>query len=402
MSNKYNQIDSFLKIFRDIALENPQISFLSNDAKDMIYGQLIRLNVSKEDRRYDVSNEHFYDWIKRYQNVENINCFIDPDWSYFCQFQNGYWSTNEHIKVYIPLDSKHIKEGANLIFDFLAKNNVTHISKIGKKIRFDDIVIRLTNEQDARNLIEFVKQNSYINEGLILPNPFAYNKDGLALACDGEISYNSTIARCISIYIHEKKQIQRLNEVSVNDFYNFLINYYNKVFITENNYEKIIKDFKLNEYNEYLDLEIKNYKQVLALIIKSASPDFGYEDYVKHFNDCLNNDDKRKTNEFGMGLAKEYSEKNNINLDNLVLELVWVMSNKYGNSTAINSIKDYLNTGIPNRITRDNNLRKRVIDCNLKDYINKYLNENHLTFEVYLNYLQTASMKNEQHLGKQK
>ena len=43
-------------------------------------------------------------------------------------------------------------------------------------------------------------------------NPFAYNKHGLALACDGEISYNSTIARCISIYIHEnntKSNFQR-------------------------------------------------------------------------------------------------------------------------------------------------------------------------------------------------
>lgn len=388
MNNKYEQIDKFLKIWRDVALENPNIDFLDTNTSDIIYSYLFKQNVKKNDQTIDISNTCFSTWIDNFKNISNIDCFVSPNWPYFCQFKNLKSFNGDYLKVYIPLDGDHIKEGINIIFNFLAKNNISHASKVSKEIRFDDVVIRLISEQDVDKLLNFVKQNSYIQSGLIPPNPFAYNKDGIALACDGALSYNSTVSRFISLYINNKKIKQDLDNVGVSDFYNFLIAYYNNVF-TEKNYQIVINDFNLKTDDEELNSIITNYKQVLALIIKSSSPDFNYSDYLEHFRECssgtLNNNyivtnDKENGNKF---------------LEDLLLDVVQTMSLKYGKEVAINSINVYLSTGLSNRITRDNNLRFRVVNSELRVYLNNVLKQSNLSLNEYINLLEEKNTKQE-------
>ena len=45
------------------------------------------------------------------------------------------------IKLYIPMDFEHIKEGANQLFDFICDINVEHQSKIAASIRNDNKLI---------------------------------------------------------------------------------------------------------------------------------------------------------------------------------------------------------------------------------------------------------------------
>ncbi len=52
-----------------------------------------------------------------------------------------------HIKLYIPLDARHIYRGVDQIFNFLSENDISHVSKVGSAIRNDDIVIRLENRK---------------------------------------------------------------------------------------------------------------------------------------------------------------------------------------------------------------------------------------------------------------
>lgn len=384
MYSKYQQIDDFLKIWRDVAKENPNFSFL--DHRKTVYHYLTRLGVSDYDQNLTINESIFPNWTKRFTNVENIDCFVSESWRYFCQFVNRGEPRNDNIKVYIPLDSKHIYNGANMIFDFLAQNNIHHTSKIGKHIRFDDIVVRLDDTQTAEKLLNFINSNTYIQEGLIKPNPFAYNKNGIALACDGMLSYNETVANIISFYIENARKTNTLDKVGVQEFYNFVNNYYQDVF-SNNNYNRLIADFNINKFEEMGDYAITNYKQVLALIIKSADHNFTFDNYLNHFKACETGarDIDYLSN---MPLAKQEELNANKQTETFLLEVISAMASKYGKEPAINCVKNYINTGKSSFITRDYNLRQRVLNYSLADKINNILQNNVLSFENYISLIE--------------
>ena len=387
MTNKYERIDYFLKVFRDIAKENDKLSFGSPMCQKMIYHYLVRLGITEEQMQMDISQSGFFDtWIKRFENVRNINCFVSENWKYFCQFTNKNCNQNDHIKMYIPLDEQHLYNGANIIFDFLASNDIKHSSKIGKHMRFDNIVIRLTNKEDASKLTEFIKNNKYIQEGLIPSNPFTYSKDGIAYACDGYISYNRTVSHCINLYIEDRKKTNKLDDVSVMDFYYFLTKYYENVFLN-NNTNKFVYDFSIEEHKVDVENEFKNYKQVIALIIKSAGPNFSFEDYLNHFEACMRGED---IDYLRLPIQKQPEVKNiqtDNNPENLLIEVIDKMAGKYGKQVAIASVKSYLINGLVQHITRTDGLRERVINSNMRSSVLKVLEDNHLDFETYVQLL---------------
>ena len=199
ISNRYKRMDDFIQRWKQIALENPNVSFDDVAIQNAIYSDLVRIGVSDSERKHDLSHEGvFQRWVDDFASVSNIDVFVADDWQYFCQFINRKSEVvgpeREAIKVYIPLDRMHVENGAKMIFSFLAKNNIAHASKVGKNIRFDDIVVRLSSEEDARQLLNFVDSVPYLKEGMLEPNPFAFNNQSIALVCDRKLSYNSTIS----------------------------------------------------------------------------------------------------------------------------------------------------------------------------------------------------------------
>ena len=151
MNNK-DRIDDFLKYFAKIGIENPNYSYLSNKVNNHIYAKLVTWDIPDKDKDVSLAelygspfpddynytdeslkqykNSIFYKWIKHYKNNNQIDVFRTSTWPYFCQFISKDKTAsiaNEHIKIYIPLDSKHIEKGAKIIFDFLNKNNISHI-----------------------------------------------------------------------------------------------------------------------------------------------------------------------------------------------------------------------------------------------------------------------------------
>ena len=141
-----------------------------------VYSNLVRFGRRVVSNRRIESN--FPNWIEYFKNTPNINVFVQDNWRYFCQFTNDDYhviTPGNMIKMYIPVDDVHINEAAKRIFNFMSQNKMIHHSKIGSEVRFDDIVIRIDSEENAKKVENFVMNDPYIKEGLMKPNPFAFN-----------------------------------------------------------------------------------------------------------------------------------------------------------------------------------------------------------------------------------
>ena len=361
MQERYERIDQFLKFWRDICIENSDYYINKED----IYSRLVRLGIDyKKDYKVDLTDT-FDKWIEYYSNNPNIMVFNSPNWQYFCQFRsrdNKTTRAKNHIKIYIPLDSEHIEKGAEMLFDFISVNNISHVSKIGKKIRFDDIVIRVVDEYDARKILNFVNNNKYIQEGLLKPNPFAYSQDGIALACDGYISYNNVISHLINAYIVDKKG-KDLNDVGFNDFYNFVIDIYNKEFILnqDNIFRHMIMQIRYRD--DYIENK-RNYMEVFELILNSINASFNLNDYFMFFNQCLMGENVKEETE-KIVLSKE-------EVNELLLRAVSIISQSGYN--AYNQLQEYVDTNDILLITKREGLREELISKNFRQNLIRELN----------------------------
>lgn len=219
---------------------------------------------------YNIENKkinHYFDrWIKRFAEHKNISVFVDNNWRYFCQFVNYDDNTYDKlIKLYIPLKEECIYKGANLIFDYLERIGIKHLSKIGSDQRNDDIVIRVNSVNDAKTIINFVKDNKFLKKALLPTNPFTFNQDGVGLALDGDLSYNSELSKMLYRYISDRKKQNIQTPPNVEEFSNYLY------------------DVLINTKNR--DLFII-YKTIYANIVKS---EFGFNNYVDLVNEYQNN-----------------------------------------------------------------------------------------------------------------
>ena len=355
MQERYERIDQFLKFWRDICIENSDYYINKED----IYSRLVRLGIDyKKDYKVDLTDT-FDKWIEYYSNNPNIIVFNSPNWEYFCQFRSRdskATRANNHIKIYIPLDSEHIEKGAEMLFDFISVNNISHVSKIGKRIRFDDIVIRVADESDARMILDFVKNNRYMQEGLLKPNPFAFSKDGIALACDGNISYNNVISLLINNYIVDKKG-KDLNAIGFEDFYNFVIDIYNKEFTL--NQDNIFRHMIMQTAyrNDYIENR-NNYMEVCELILSSINTNFNLNDYFNFFNSCLEKSSQ-------IVLSRE-------EVNDLLLSAASTIAKAGYN--AYNQIQAYVDNNDELMITSRNGLRKELISKNFRQNLIRELN----------------------------
>lgn len=332
--NDYNSIDNFLKIFRDIASENPHLPI----ASWLVYKYLINLGVTDLDKNLDLRNRVFQDWINYYKSNSNIN-LDDEKNSNFCYFNSRYSidKANDYIKIYIPLDGKHIEEGVKKIFDFIINSRIQHLSKVSNIIRFDDIVIRVIHPADAEAIINFVNNDLYLRNGLIKASPFAFKRNGIALANDGNLSYNETISTIIACYINELKEKKELDKVGVQDFYNYVYSnfYCNK----DNIIEKVFKgDF---EYAHNRNSVLENYLQIIKLILDVISQDFTYQSFIRHYQKCS-----------GYGLAEFEFYLNNAIIEHYKK---YGLNHCYGALVGLLKEKDYL------YFTSQNNARKKLM-----------------------------------------
>lgn len=259
-----------------------------------VYSLLIVNGINKSSLSFDLTENGCFDyWVEKYHSdmKKNTYAFIDPEIPFFCQFKsisNEILDFEEQIKVYIPLDDEHMLLGVEKIFDFLEENNISHLSKVSNCIRFDDVVVRLGNSADAEKLANFINSDEYIQAGLIKPNPFAVEENGLAYAADKNISYNTTVAVLVALYVNDLYDKNEVGTPNLTGFRNFVLDYYNKVIVKALNgvvgrveRNRLIKDMDIQSMS--LD-KIYNYLRVTELLYLSMDSNFTYQDYLEHYN----------------------------------------------------------------------------------------------------------------------
>lgn len=388
MASKEKIINEFLWAWRDTMLQNPNF----NPGKNDIYSQLIRLGVDKKDHKVSLDQSSFLTWIRYFSNQPHIECFVSETWRYFCQFINRdseVLGQPDQIKIYIPQDAKHIERSAEELFSFLRDNNIPHHSKIGRAIRFDDIVIRVASREAADKILDFARRNKQIQRGMIKPNPFAFNNNGIAMAVDGSVSYNDTVSKYISLYLLRRKKENKLTSVNCEDFYNFVAAYMQN-FASKEGMEQVISDFQLEKesksYRVSIPALLANYANVTALIIKSHSPSFTEEDYYQHFNVC-NNPTRIKTQEeqFAAILYSPVSYKA-MSEEEIASTLNWMvdqMCTKYGKEETLALIELYIKTGDECRLSRVGGVRDKITESTFRRDILKVLNSRGIDFKTY-------------------
>lgn len=361
MNERINEVNKILKdLFISARTQNLYLT------ERIVYSYLTRRGVSKNDlkinmnfvydkdaRAYYNENNFFGKWIEKFKNKKNINVFCSESWKYFCQFVNGdYIDPKKIVKLYIPLDYNHIYEGVNRIFNFLADNNINHLSKVSSNIRFDDVVVRLGNMEDARKLQQFIDNDKYIQEGMIKTTPFTFNKNGVGYAYDGNLSFNAYVSAMIADYINMmiKNSRMTLDDINISSFYTY-------VDMISKNSKKIKSLLDKNDYSKIDDAYL------IVQLIKKSLVSNDIRDYEQFYN--LASDVNARANVSHMFNQKE--DKRNL-LDELILTTMKKYPLGYDRHklhiSGWNYIISYLNGNI-NAVTRDNNLRLRVKD-NLK------------------------------------
>lgn len=382
ITHRKKTMDSFIKFWSKILIENPD--FNMNFLSDSIYKNLTRWYDTEEELTHDNrSCGNFDEWINYFDKKDNIEVDIDKEWSYFIQFVNKkeeLFEKNNLIKLYIPIDSSSIKDGVKTLFDFLVKENIAHISKIGKHTRFDNITIRVGSEEDAKKIMEFVNNCDQIKEGMLPPDPFAFSEEDIALAVDGNLSYTNTITEYISLYLTECKNNNTLEEANLDGFIEFIKQYYNTTFINKIDTSRIFKDFRTNSSNAAN--KANNLKEVTELFITSLNEDFTFEQFIEHFNKCNNFETVKKSKlEYFYTLVKDDVDENDI--EELIAYTVNTMTQKMTIEEAINQLKNYIYVGNPAYISKVSGLRNYVVENDLRNKILIMLDKENITIEDY-------------------
>lgn len=348
--NDIKEIEMFLNKIKQAAQNGMTIS------PRMVYKNLIYLGRRKVSK--SLIDDNFKDWINKFKSIENIKVFVSARYPYFCQFVNDDYNvitTYNMIKMYIPVDDAHINEAAKRIFNFMAENQMIHHSKIGSEVRFDDIVIRINSIENAKKIEEFVMNDPYIREGLMKPNPFAFNNGYISYAWDGELSFNTVISAYISGYINELKNNNKLDTAS----YKGLVTYIAKV------YEAVFKEGKYkSDYMAIMEVEeeyqLDNYQKVTELLLHSIMPDKKLEDFFKYYKDNIIQETKE--DDAKIYISKRQKEDWTKIYDYLL--------NKYGYDEANQRIFMFIEKEDYNIFTRENGIRNYLINNNFtKDMV---------------------------------
>lgn len=369
---RYNQINTFLDYITKLAKQNPDFPINSNS----IYSNLIYMNCEPSTEK-EIAY-YFPHWIERFKNTPNINVHNDQNWSYFCQFDNCKSKeeiiNTEQIKIYVPLDRNHIYNGSNQLFDYLASNNIKHVSKIGKDFRFDSVVVRVFNIEDAKKVENFINQNNYIKEGLYKPNPFFANDKNVALASDGLLSSNTVLSSLISLYVNEYKNQNIEFQNHYQTFYNYIEQLYNFYYKNENsNIEDLFNTIHPGKDKSNIAASMANTKNVIEMIMESgklnANENTLYQHFAKisqpNYRKEQENAIKRKINP-----SENINQTTNLNSEyNTLINIVDTTIYKYGIKQGIKAIREYVENGNPSYFTNDNQARTTLIKMFTPDQV---------------------------------
>ena len=364
MNEKLVQINSLLRFFKEILKDNKNLLL----TRKIIYDCITKLDVSEKQYNTDIKDELF----------DKFSSAKKEDYSLsFSNKEEIIKNINTPIKIYIPLEYSHIQDGLNKILDFLNSSEIAYEAKLSKETRIDNIIVRLSSKEDADKLIKFVNSDEYIVEGLLKPNPFCFTKDSLALTLDSNLSYTSIVVEYIYSYLKSKDTDEKLEDINIDNFYNYIIDVYKKNFVDLDGFSNI--NFPGIDSSISKKSNIRAYQDITELILKVSEKNFNEEEFYKLFDD-FNDKDK----------IKQKENKNDILLT--LCYIIKIQSNKYGLDNTIKMIIEYINSGISSYISNDCSLRELVLTSEFRNNVKQFLDENNITIEDLINKLTSTSI----------
>ena len=363
MNENKKRINSFLHFLRDIVRDNPNFKLTKNN----IYDWITKLDVSPEEYDEDLVKYGWFDeWKNMFPEQNNTGNYPHTFFSYFKNNEIAFINVDNPIKMFIPIDIKHIKESFEKIITFLNDKNITYQTKISREIRIDDIVIRVTSEKDARTIIDFINNDEYIKEGLLKPSPFCFNYNGIALTLDGNNSYHKVVGELIYDYIIEKNEKKDLETIGYVDFSNYVEKLYTNKYENFSEFSKnILPDYETKFSPEGILLIDK---QINKFIISSSKEDFNDEKFFQLFNDF--NDSK-----------KNKEEKEDFCVLRLLNNIINIHGNKYGLEDTLNGLKLYKQSENLFYITDNGMLRTQLESNDFLNKLNHFLNKYNTTID---------------------
>ena len=341
--------------------------------------------------------EFFEYWKQRFENYPNLKVYESENQRGFLQFNNSHGYSN-HIKIYLSLSEQYLVQGVNMIFDYLAQNNIGHVSKVAQRDRSDVLVLRIEREEDVPQVLDFINSNSFLKENARPISPFTMRSDNVGITFDGYLSYNMTVAMILDNYFASRKESNNFNSICLDDLKNYINDYYYRTFIDNTNLKDFmeldevkneilrIKKFKPYE-NNINEKVLINYMHIFNAFKTSLNNNANYNDLINDFRE-YNKDvyDNASIKKFSDALNKNTLEENAD--EKLIEDYIFYAYNKYSQNkdkVAI-SILDFANSKY-NAITRDNGFRNRFkenLDFNQImritnkspiDYVNRKLEE---------------------------
>ena len=370
---KASKIDKFLKELQELSKEtrlNP----------DRIYTILSYYSIPYDEQNVSIEN-YFDKFINNFRNVPNANVFVDANWSYFCQFTNdptgSMYDTNP-IKIYIPLRKEHLEENVNKIIMFMAKNNIIHRSKLAKKVRVDDLVLRVRDKNDANKVINYI--NSAIpKEDLYECNPFCVNEGNVGLTMDRYMSYNEILSKYLCLYMSD---IYYKNEIASYESFKTFMQVHLRTLISKKAKNYILRFKSLEDYRLSDEEFLANVNEIATLIVRNL--ELADKEYMYQLHNELNRDgyfdeevayyspyNRDNYINYNASINEKSTPITNNNEDrNLLIEIIKVTSEKHGIEKTKELLNSYREEKYLRAITRTNNLREKVLSSlTFYDYI---------------------------------
>ena len=362
MENNYNNTNDILYHFKKLLMEDNKLEFSKVD----IYNYLTNYNVIEKD--YKEINEDYLDFDnEKLNSIEHSN----NNYHLFNNKSNNI-KCNNPIKLYIPIKYTHIKESIDKILNFFNKKNIAFEMKVTDNICNNDITIRLSNIDDTNKFINFIKYNDYINEGLLTSNPFCYNEENISFTIDGNLSYLSIITDYLYNYLKEKKD--NIEQINIDDFYNYIIDLYNDTFINYSKYTNLM----IPNIDKPTEQDILTYKKITEYILKVSEKKFTKNEFIQHFNEC--NDSKNN-----------YEERKTFLALNTLINFVSVEKQYKSDNEIIEILKKYLETNNLSYITNIGFFRTTMYLINFKSCIEKIMSDSKLSLDELIDNLNIKS-----------
>lgn len=296
-----------------------------------------------------------------------------------------FFNSAKAFKLYVNLPSEYIEKYSIKIFKFLDKKKIKNISKISDSIRTDGLVIRLSDINDARKVIEYI--NKICSKVASKTNPFTYRIQNVGIGYDGKSSYNSFISSIISKYLEYRYTTNTLIKVSYGDFKSYCEELYRNYFVNKSELNSLKETNFYQRELERLTNESILYKEQYFLVnvesmfkifISSLNENANTNDVLGYILDLQ--DDKyisSRIEEFSKILNNTQNRNNNIqnnneNLKELLDDYTKFAIKKYGLVQAKKQLKAFMEDMTRDRyvyITSSNNFRQRFRDVDMLNNI---------------------------------